>query len=197
MHRRWIVGLAVVVGILLIGRAVSLAQREAKVLSLNPQTSARWTQPGQPAPARIVNDDGLPRAEPAANAEDRMAAFDGFLGRSRKEVDESIQSLSQEEEKLKARLQNVQSALVRWRAVAGALDQASGGAMIVPAPEAEPAQLEPIAPSPAAPPASQPAGEVEATPSPAPVPAPPPSVIDLPETTANPSQPRPIRVTLP
>ena len=193
MDRRWIVGLVVMVGILLVGRAVSLAQREAKVHGVMQVKSAGWAQPGQAEPVRIGADQGLPRGEPSTNAEDRMAAYDGFMSRSRKEVDESIQSLSREAVLLKARLQSVEAALVRWQAVAGALDQASGAASISPT-VTEPAQLEPIPSGPALPQSSLPAAEIgPKLPSPpSPIP-PPPSPVDPQALPVNPTEPTALR----
>jgi hypothetical protein len=52
-----------------------------------------------------------------------MQAVEAFVQRNRKEADEAIKALTQERDSLRARLQKVEAALGRWKAVAGALER--------------------------------------------------------------------------
>jgi len=68
-----------------------------------------------------------------------MQTVEAFVLRSRREAEESIEALTKEAETLRARLQKVEAALERWKAVRDGLIQ--GAAVDV---KAEPQQLEPI-----------------------------------------------------
>jgi hypothetical protein len=60
---------------------------------------------------------------PGAAPDDPMQDVEAFVQRNRKEADEAIKALTQERDSLRARLQKVETALGRWKAVAGALEQ--------------------------------------------------------------------------
>ena len=130
MRRRGLVGLLVVAFTILAGRAVVLAQR-AKTpapLLIGPapaeSRTAAWSKPGAQVPQSPPADRAMVPAEvPPANNDDPMAAVDEFLGRNRKEADESIKALAREAETLRARLQKVEAALARWQSVSNALNQ--------------------------------------------------------------------------
>jgi hypothetical protein len=59
-----------------------------------------------------------------------MQTVEEFVLRSRKEAEDSINALTREAETLRARLQKVEAALERWKAVERALKEGS-----LPAPE--------------------------------------------------------------
>jgi hypothetical protein len=86
---------------------------------------------------------------PGAAQEDPMQAVEAFVQRNRKEADEAIKALTQERDSLRARLQKVEAALGRWKAVAGALEQSQATAAqpvqadaVEPAPEAGPSLID-------------------------------------------------------
>jgi hypothetical protein len=114
-------------------------------------------EPPEPSPLP------LPAAEEAKAAllpgaaqarDDPMQAVKAFVQRNRKEADEAIKTLTQERDSLRERLQKVEAALGRWKAVAGALEQSQATAAqpvqadaVEPAPEAGPALIDlPLAP---------------------------------------------------
>jgi hypothetical protein len=65
----------------------------------------------------------LSDAIPATPSDDPMHVVEAFVVRNRKEAAESIETLTKEAELLRARLQKVEAALERWKAVENALRQ--------------------------------------------------------------------------
>jgi hypothetical protein len=109
----------------------------------------------QPSPAQAMPPSSLAPSP----GDDPMGAVETFLDRNRKEAENSIQTLNQEAEALRTRLQKVEAALARWQDVSKAL-KAEGTT-----PQSQPTatQLEPIPAS-----AEQPAMKPEPTAPPTP-----------------------------
>jgi hypothetical protein len=78
---------------------------------------------GQPlGPPEIPSPDA-PGPVAAPEADDPMQIVEKFVERNRKEAEESIEKLSKEADALRARLQKVEAALERWKAVQSALER--------------------------------------------------------------------------
>jgi hypothetical protein len=123
--------------------AVSVAQGSPDPGPLPPLPAEKAKDPYGPAPYApyLSGTAELPPAVPATD--DPMQAVEAFVQRNRKEADEAIKTLTQERDSLRARLQKVEAALGRWKAVAGALEQSQATA-------AQPAQAEAVEPAPEA-----------------------------------------------
>jgi hypothetical protein len=140
MRKRMLVSIALVSGL---AGVASLAQRA----EVPPPAIPRAELPSAPEPRDPTLpplDPGAPSLPPppaeqpaiAPASDDPMQDVEEFVKRGREQADNSIRALSQEAETLRARLQKVEAALGRWRAVAKALEQGADG----------PAQLEPAPP---------------------------------------------------
>ncbi len=64
-----------------------------------------------------------PQLVTGAPTDDPVQAVQAFLAKNRKEAEEAIDRLTKEAETLRARLEQVEAALVRWKALEGALQQ--------------------------------------------------------------------------
>ena len=107
-----IAALVVVVGM------VSMAQGPPEPNPLPPPPTEEAKAADAPSlPGTAV----LPPA--VVTTDDPMQAVEAFVQRNRKEADEAIKTLTQERDSLRARLQKVEAALGRWKAVAGALER--------------------------------------------------------------------------
>src|SRR4051794_30673321 len=122
--RRWTLAGIVAASVVIIGLA-SMAQGppEPNLLPPPPTEESKalpeqvgFTPDAPPLPGTAV----LP---PTATTDDSMQAVEAFVQRNRKEADEAIKTLTQERDSLRERLQKVEAALGRWKAVAGALEQ--------------------------------------------------------------------------
>jgi hypothetical protein len=107
----------IIAALVVVAGVVSMAQGppELSPLPLPPSEEAKAADaPSLPGTAE------LPPA--VVTTDDPMQAVEAFLQRNRKEADEAIKALTQERDSLRARLQKVEAALGRWKAVAGALE---------------------------------------------------------------------------
>lgn len=136
MRKRWLAGLAGA-SIMAFGAVILVQQvkgREQTLLAFQDRGVAKtkpWRSPADPhtkdAPSTllptITDPVSASAKEPSEVADDPVGTVESFLQRNRKEADDSIKSLTQEAEMLRARLQKVEAALGRWQAIAGALNQ--------------------------------------------------------------------------
>jgi hypothetical protein len=100
----------------LVGSLMAMAQGQ-KPLELPPPPQGSLGLPATP----VDLPAGQPQAAPAIPNDDPMQAVEAFVVRNRKEAAESIQTLTREAETLRARLQKVEAALERWKAVEAVL----------------------------------------------------------------------------
>lgn len=125
-----------------------------------------------PPPAPVAQDPFSPPAQANGDADDPMHDVEAFIDEGRKKAGDSIEKLTKEAERLRARLEKVESALERWKAVAAGLEK-------------QPEDL-------ARPAAEQPPTDL--TPAPIERRAPVPSILELPPTAPElpslPSEPR-------
>ena len=111
----------------LVGGLMALAQGP-KALDLPPLVAEPPALPVTPAGTQLPPSAELPPLAPGITNDDPMQVVEAFVARNRKEAEDSIQALTQEAETLRARLQKVEAALERWKAVDNALKQAPAGA---------------------------------------------------------------------
>jgi hypothetical protein len=130
-----ITALVVVVGV------VSMAQGPPELSPLPPppteESKALPEQVGATPDAPPL--PGTAVLPPTATTDDPVQAVEAFVQRNRKEADDAIMTLTQERDSLRARLQKVEAALGRWKAVAGALERSQ--AEVAETPDLAPADL--------------------------------------------------------
>jgi hypothetical protein len=125
MRRRMLA--AAFMAVALVGGVVVLAQKPEPESDSKPLPAPTVEAPPQDA-IGIAQEPALEVAVPQVRAQeavrppdDPMQEVEQFVTQNRKRAEDSIKSLSQEAETLRARLQKVEAAIERWKALEEAL----------------------------------------------------------------------------
>jgi hypothetical protein len=141
--RRWTLAGIIAASVVVIGLA-SMAQGPPEPNLLPPPPTEE--SKAIPEQVGVTPDAGTAVLPPTvATTDDPIQAVEAFVQRNRKEADEAIKALTQERDSLRARLQKVEAALGRWKAVAGALEQRQVADPLLPSLDDAPGTTQPDA----------------------------------------------------